>query len=149
MKNGLGRAHLFGLGCRGRACQTQPMSTKGSASPGLIRRAPTPYVRNDGRTSYYTSRGVSVVTSPEQVLGEWYGRSIECGERILKWVEHVEGGPGGSREPPDNLEDPVATTRNIVLTVRVMAKAGHIVVLVLWACIYVTYLRIKYMLGFH
>jgi hypothetical protein len=126
------------------------MSREGEPSPGLVRRTTTPYARKDGRTLYYTSgSGVSVVSSPEQALGKWYRRVTDWAEKLLKWVERVEGGPSAPRERPDNIEAPVETTRNIVLTVRVMVKAGHVLVLLVWAGIYVAYLRIKLLVGLH
>jgi len=126
------------------------MSREGEPSAGLIRRVTTPWERDDGRTLYYTSGGgVSAVTLPGQTLGKWYGRMADWGERLLKWVERAEGGPSAPRQRPDIIEDPVETTRNIVLTGRVIAKAGHVLVLLVWAGAYVAYLRIKLLVGVH
>jgi hypothetical protein len=126
------------------------MSREGEPSPSLVRRTTTPYVRKDGRTLYYTGgSSVSVITSPEQALGKWYRRVTDWVEKLLKWVERVEGGPSAPRERPDNIEAPVETTRNIVLTLRVMVKGGHVLVLLVGAGMYVAYLRIKHLFGVH
>jgi hypothetical protein len=131
---------------------------------GLLRT--TPVLMRDGRTQYRTERfdptsgqwkldallrytGEPVVTSPEQTLGKLYRWVTELGERLLKWVEAVEGGPSAPRERPDSIEAPVETTRNFVLTLILAAKVGHVLALAAWAGTYVAYLRIKHLVGFH
>lgn len=140
------------------ACHTQAMR-----EGGLHRT--TPVRMQDGRTQYLTERfdpatgqwkptvllragGVPVVTSPEQTLGKLYRWLTELGEPLLKWVERVEGGPTAPRERPDSIEAPVETTRNLVLTLLVPAKVGHVLVFAVWAGTYVAYLRIKRLVGF-
>jgi hypothetical protein len=119
------------------------------AGKGLVRRTTTPYVWNDGRISYYASNGSTrVVTSPGP-LGEWYSRANAWGEKLLKFVEAMEGGPSSPRERPDIIEAPVETTRNVVLTVRLVAKVGHVLVLAVWAGGYIAWERIKLLDGSH
>jgi hypothetical protein len=116
-------------------------------SPGLVRRT-TPYVRNDGRMAYYVSgRGVRVVTSPGDPVAELYRRVSEWGEKLLNILERVEGGPTGPRELPDNLEDPIQTTKQVVLALGLMAKAGRVLVLAFWACMYLVWQRFKQLGG--
>ena len=118
-------------------------------SPGLVRRTQDvpPEERRQGAVLHEQS-GVSVVASPEQTLGEWHEWATDLAEKLLNCVERVEGGPSAPRQWPDTVEAPVETTRNIVLTLRAMAKAGHALVLPVWAgaC---AYLRIKHLVGFH
>ena len=109
-------------------------------SPGLVRRT---------TTSHRSGSGGPVVASPEQMLSEWYEAVTDLAEKLFKGIERLEGGPSAPRQWSDTVEAPVETTRNIVLTLRVMAKAGHVLVLPTWAVASVAYLRIKHLVGFH
>jgi hypothetical protein len=83
------------------------------------------------------------------MLSEWYEAVTDLAEKLFKGIERLEGGPSAPRQWSDTVEAPVETTRNIVLTLRVMAKAGHVLVLPTWAVASVAYLRIKHLVGFH
>ena len=117
-------------------------------SPAVLRRT-TPYVIN-GRTAYYTSgRGVSVVTSPG-LLPEWYGRVNDWGEKLLNFIERMEGGPFAPRERPDNMDEAIVeTTKRAILALRLTVKVGHVLLLGFWAIGYLVYERIKQLGGSH
>jgi hypothetical protein len=126
------------------------MAREGEENKSLVRRTTptilrpilrptTAYGLNDGsgRTVYYTSgRGVSLVTSPG-LLSDWYGRVNDwCQEFlriVLKSMEGIDGTPDAPRprEFTDNVDE--AAIRITVLALRLLMKAGHVVLLTVLA----------------
>lgn len=126
---------------------------EGDAGQGLTRRT-SPYARmtfapqGDGTTVYSYPGGirpVAVITGGR--LDRLYRLAQAWGEKLLEAVHLLEGGPGGTRDQGDKVEDPVESARHALLTLRLMVTVGHLLIFTLWVGACVAAYRIKLLLG--
>lgn len=138
------------------------MMREGEERKSLVRRDPskerpavlertTAFTMPDGRMLYYAggAGGVIVVLPPGR-LAEWYQWVNDWGEKLIDFVEKLEGGPYGPQEQKDLADHTILETpARVVQVLNLVRKAGRVVVLAMYAIVYLIYLRIKHLLGSH